>query len=1174
MKRSRPLDTSNHPAFKTRKLTGGTQSISQTVKSDGSIVKRIINSPRKSRVALLPSMAQEQSASTSLGGPLFPSDLPSMSLPLEIDNIEPMNVQEKLEEEESPAKKKPDSQATQRLKEFMEHVPLLSAWLLAQEYNSGINSPCACGRGLRTTQCQDCHNYDLACSACFIDSHRTSPLHWARVWWNEGGFFRRHDISTLQQGVSIHLRHLGGLCRNPTEPRSFVITCSNGVHATLVSFCRCFQSAGKSHVQQLMESGLFPGSIKEPKSAFSFALLKQYDLHSLQAKSSDYDYYMALRRLTDDVFTSEVNDQYQAFMIVTRIWRYMTTRIRVGQENGIDDYFPHRPSGTVMLYCPACPDPGVNMKGSWWLTPAFLRHLIQRRKTVDGNSQINQFWKNFDGSDFSVHAGLAHFPDATAYLEYLESLGGAKAEEYSANCQHVKVIANQNRIRNQNCRKSGGVNVQCDHVLVEATTDMMHGEQFGVVDAAIAHALRQTSFTDSRTTDHAKEVDHEISYDSNCQYCVNRDRRFDRAYLNGVKEVVSAMGCIVPDVHIKGHQDDCTVLFSHNYRWCLGHFHGETAEYYWPELNQVGSFTRQMNDGHRADTIIAHHNDWNWKKIINMAELLADALTHARSQYILRRDHLQQLSMANRNRAPGWSRLNREPELVIVGKTKVWASVYHRRPGKVPTVKALLQQISKASDVPFRVDLDLNPLESYFLYGLDAEKEQLHIRELVRASKSANSDSSKDEITSRRRKLADRLEKFWAFRAVLIPQVLSLVQKEQKDWKVGIAIEEEKLFLPSDVPSATRVQLNMTTLGSHEASLREAQLNELVSNIKTVAGSIGTMLEFRSKNIKDQDAKTRSEKEVASAFSRRDRLIIRYNQARQALINLGLLDPKDKNSPYPHMKPADTHRLRVNIRRQAGDSRRSDGMLWRLGAASEFLVGDRLDESLPIGLGEAYAPQKYGSMTQVTQRVSAPTGPRPKKRIGEAKSSDEGSIPEASDVPSDNGVSGNISGSKKKTEDGWIWKKGARTTLNEQEMKEWEDEGDRIQWMRAEAEMYRWMEQFEIKHAEFERTIAHFKKMEEVWISMATRGTTSGHSAHAFHQGVVFRNLAAQALARYQSVCHPSFAHRDRGTMLADKVLEWRNEQLRWMDDMSIHRAYLDAKKTVRHLNPQHLSRV
>lgn len=62
--------------------------------------------------------------------------------------------------------------------------------------------------------------------------------------------------------------------------------------------------------------------------------------------------------------------------------------------------------------------------------------------------------------------------------------------------------------------------------------------------------------------------------------------------------------------------------YSTNYMPSSGHFHGETAEYYWPELNQVGAFTRQMNNGHRHDTINDHHGDWNWKKITKMGVYL------------------------------------------------------------------------------------------------------------------------------------------------------------------------------------------------------------------------------------------------------------------------------------------------------------------------------------------------------------------------------------------------------------------------------------------------------------------------------------------------------------------------------------------------------------------------
>ncbi|THV03425.1 hypothetical protein K435DRAFT_817263 [Dendrothele bispora CBS 962.96] len=314
-----------------------------------------------------------------------------------------------------------------------------------------------------------------------------------------------------------------------------------------------------------MQAHLFPGSTAEPISAFSFSVLKEYDLHTLQAKFGAYDYCFSLRRLTDNVFTHLVNDPYQTFMRVARFWRYMDSRIRMGQEHGISRFFPHRPNGFLMLYCPACSDPGVNMLGEWWRTPWFLRHLISKRVTFDGNHQANQFWKNTDPFDKSLADGLAYFPETTKYLAFLKSLGHISPEEFAAHCNHVKVIANQGRIQGQNCVKTGVVNTQCDHVFVMATADMQNGERYANVDASAHHAFAMYGFGDDKTDNHRDLVFCADSYDANCSCCVNK-----------------------------------------------------TAEYYWVELNQVGGYTRQMNNGHREDTIISHHNDWNWRKTVNL----------------------------------------------------------------------------------------------------------------------------------------------------------------------------------------------------------------------------------------------------------------------------------------------------------------------------------------------------------------------------------------------------------------------------------------------------------------------------------------------------------------------------------------------------------------------------
>ncbi|KAJ3818877.1 hypothetical protein F5880DRAFT_1490643, partial [Lentinula raphanica] len=130
------------------------------------------------------------------------------------------------------------------------------------------------------------------------------------------------------------------------------------------------------------------------------------------------------------------------------------------------------------------------------------------------------------------------------------------------------------------------------------------------------------------------------------------------------------------------------------------------------------------------------------------------------------------------------------------------------------------------------------------------------------------------------------------------------------------------------------------------------------------------ILQFRSKEIRTQDAKTRSERDVATTFVRRDRHITAYNHARRALINLGAFDATMEDSPYPLLKPEDTHRHNVNIKRRLGDSKRREGLLWTVGAASDLLAMTEPDEKLLVGLDENFIPIRLVTPTQMTQRVS------------------------------------------------------------------------------------------------------------------------------------------------------------------------------------------------------------
>lgn len=148
------------------------------------------------------------------------------------------------------------------------------------------------------------------------------------------------------------------------------------------------------------------------------------------------------------------------------------------------------------------------------------------------------------------------------------------------------------------------------------------------VDASFSHAHSLYGFYDGITTDQRNLVRHKHTYDAQCDLTPNVSIRFARfPYLHSHRRFIRQVERGVPVVHMEKHnEDDCREKFNVPYHWCNAHVHGESIEQPWIEFNQVGGYTRQMNDANREDTIIAHINDWNYKKLINSCKLILSAI--------------------------------------------------------------------------------------------------------------------------------------------------------------------------------------------------------------------------------------------------------------------------------------------------------------------------------------------------------------------------------------------------------------------------------------------------------------------------------------------------------------------------------------------------------------------
>jgi len=151
--------------------------------------------------------------------------------------------------------------------------------------------------------------------------------------------------------------------------------------------------------------------------------------------------------------------------------------------------------------------------------------------------------------------------------------------------------------------------------------ELEHLNRFLLVDYAVAHALRNIMREGEELSELIQQFirlcDHVFSYDNSCGYSVNAVERFLKHFPEEA-EFIQRTRWLIPLLHVQNHKDNCMYNFSCAYTEGACHFQGETAEMTWVELNQLAPQTRQMNNGHRQDTIIDHHSHWNWVKTSNI----------------------------------------------------------------------------------------------------------------------------------------------------------------------------------------------------------------------------------------------------------------------------------------------------------------------------------------------------------------------------------------------------------------------------------------------------------------------------------------------------------------------------------------------------------------------------
>ena len=138
-----------------------------------------------------------------------------------------------------------------------------------------------------------------------------------------------------------------------------------GIHEIRLRFCRCQKLDDHPIAEQLLNAGLFPSSFKKPRTVFTFRVLKDFDLANLEGKTAAFKYYSKLKRLSSNIFPHMAIDRYRELLRVLRQWRDLQSRLRAGDLFAEKNPPKDQQKGRLGIFCPACPQPGVNLPANW-----------------------------------------------------------------------------------------------------------------------------------------------------------------------------------------------------------------------------------------------------------------------------------------------------------------------------------------------------------------------------------------------------------------------------------------------------------------------------------------------------------------------------------------------------------------------------------------------------------------------------------------------------------------------------------------------------------------------------------------------------------------------------------------------------------------------------------------
>ena len=763
--------------------------------------------------------------------------------------------------------------------------------LLCYEGRS-INLLCSvCKQNAGSIRCTTCFESPVFCSSCLLNSHRNLPFHDVEVW--KDNHFAKSSL--LEHGYVLHLGHGGNQCPSSdlfSSSTKMVIVHTSGIYQNRVQWCNC--SDAPAHYIQLFRAGMFSASFKRPESAFTFDLLHYYHIDTLECKTSAMSFYQKLKRLTNNAFPDEVKTRYVELMRVSRQWRDLVNRKRFGYAY---DATLSGQEGSLALFCPACPQPGINLEKDY--KKKYPDWALQRIIVADGNFKGELLMPKNPDKDIALTSGEAYVTNQNKYAEHLRV---AKEIKEKPSCHKHRAVSESNSQKRNLMATGIGACACARHgcFIPNTVVDFQLGERQMNMDYSICNALRFNS----------KGLVKAVSiYDIVCQWFRNFFLRLDQSsYLNIGHWAAEDLTFAIGKFHLHAHIKECFPRFSLNFVKGIGQVEGEILETLWASFNPIAGYARTMTKGHRGEIYDEHMRDWNWKKIVGIVSMLVRKQKNAQKESeTTKKIYMDINARLHVDDIKRWSELE-EKAMESRGEA---LDIYHLESSKAPSFAEVQlawhkeKTKSEGSEIfqwiasAILLEMELEEVKYILQYEISRKRTPLQLAfyqkkdQLLTQIEDCNGEGILLLNLSKETEVETAIE-------TSVENDEDDIEETDDEDEESIndeAIEEAKEHLPELnaitvlLPSNIKTKTNINEAKQFELELRKGQANDALEGLRDALGYKSLILATELRAASSTKQKTRTYngvQKISKAVAKWARM---YRKTRKAMINLNADKP-------------------------------------------------------------------------------------------------------------------------------------------------------------------------------------------------------------------------------------------------------------------------------------------